>query len=62
MPYILIGRYEERRLAQFKNNLKINSIYNIPVKKRDVRSPEVLYNLNIKKRICELRKRDKKNL
>ena len=56
-----MGRYEKRKLAQFKDNLRINSIYNVSVKGRGVRSPEALYNLNIRKRICELRKEGKEN-
>jgi hypothetical protein len=62
MPYIFIGRYEERRLAQFKNNFKINSVHDVPVKERDVRSPGALYNLNFRKRIYKLRKKGKENL
>jgi hypothetical protein len=62
VPYILVGRCEKRRLAQFKDNFRISSIYNVPVKGKGVRSPGALYNLNIRKRICELRKGDKKNL
>jgi hypothetical protein len=62
MPYIFISRCEKKRLTQFKNNLKISSIYNVSVKGRNVRSPGALYNLNFRKRICELRKKDKKNL
>jgi hypothetical protein len=62
VPYVLVGRCEKRRLAQFKDNLRISSVYDVPVKRRDVRSPEALHDLNIRKRICELRKEGKKNL
>jgi hypothetical protein len=62
MPYVFIDRYEERKLTQFKNNLKISSVYDVPIKKRGVRSSGALHNLNIRKRICELRKEDKENL
>jgi hypothetical protein len=62
MPYVLIGRYEKRRLAQPENNLKTSFIYNVQIKKRDVRSPRALYNLNFREGIYELRRKDKKDL
>jgi hypothetical protein len=60
MPYVFVGRCEKRRLAQFKDNLKINFIYDVQTKRKGVRSPGVLYNLNSGKRICELRRGGKK--
>ena len=62
MPYVLIGRYEKRKLAQFKNNFKISFIYNVQIEKKDVCPPKILHNPNSKKRIYKLRKEDKKNL
>jgi hypothetical protein len=61
MPYIFIGRCEKRKLTQFKNNLKISSVYDVQIKKRSVRSPRTLHNLSFKKRIYELRREGKKN-
>jgi hypothetical protein len=62
MPYIFISRCEKRRLAQFKDNLKINFIYNVQIKERGVRSPGTLHNLNFEKGICELRRGGKEDL
>ena len=62
MPYVFMSRCEKRRLAQFEDNLRISSIYNVSIKERDVRSPEALHNLSFRKRICELRKGGKENL
>jgi hypothetical protein len=62
VPYILIGRCEEGRLTQFKDNLRTSSVYNVPAKGRGVRSPEALHDLSFGKRICKLRKEDKENL
>jgi hypothetical protein len=56
-----MSRCEKRRLTQFKNNLKISSVHDVPVKEKGVRSLKALHNPNFKKRICELRKEDKKN-
>jgi hypothetical protein len=61
MPYIFIGRYEERRLTQFEDNLKINFIYNVQTKRRGVRAPRILHDLNFRKRICKLRERNEKD-
>jgi hypothetical protein len=55
MPYILISRCEKGRLAQFKDNFRINFVYDVQTKRKGVRSFGILYNLNFKKRICELR-------
>jgi hypothetical protein len=57
-----MGRYEKRKLAQFKNNLKTSFVHDVQIKKKGVRSPRVLHNLNFEKRICKLRREDKENL
>jgi hypothetical protein len=51
MPYVFISRYEKRRLAQFKDNLKVSFIYNVQIKGRGVCPPGTLYNLDFKKRM-----------
>jgi hypothetical protein len=61
MPYVLMSRWEKRKLAQFKDNLKINSVYNVQIKRGGVCSPGTLHNLNFKKRIREFRKKGKKD-
>jgi hypothetical protein len=53
MPYVFMGRWEERRLAQFKDNFKINFVYNVQIKGRGVRSFRTIHNLNFRERICE---------
>jgi hypothetical protein len=60
VPYILIGRYEKRKLAQFKDNFKISFIYNVQIKRKNVCPPEILHNPDFKKRIYKLRKENKK--
>jgi hypothetical protein len=62
MPYVFISRREKRKLTQPEDNLRINFIYDVQIKERDVRSPEILYNPNSGKRICKLRRENKENL
>jgi hypothetical protein len=62
MPYIFIGLWEKRRLTQFKNNFKISFIYDVQIKRKDVRSPRTLHNLNFEKRICDKRRENEKDL
>jgi hypothetical protein len=61
MPDVSIGRREKRRIAQYENNSRLNSIYSVKIKGRSVRSPRTLYNLNLGKKICGEREKDKKN-
>jgi hypothetical protein len=46
---------------QFKDNLRISFIYDVQIKKRGVRSPKILYNLDFRKGICKLRRGGKKD-
>ena len=62
MPYVLIGRCEKKKLTQPKNNLRISFVHDVQIKKKGVRSPGTLYNLNFRKRIYKLRKKGKENL
>jgi hypothetical protein len=49
-------------MTQYKNDNKSDSIYSVKIKKRNVRSSRILYNLNLRERIRGKREKNKKSL
>jgi hypothetical protein len=53
MPLIYMGKSEEERLTQYKNNYRLGPLYDFEIKKGNFYPSRILYFLNPRKGICE---------